>query len=78
MANKNDRRKYHQVPASNSYLDEEDAYHSDNDDFIQREIKNQRMQMKNQNEGLEMLSVSATRLGELSMNIHSELESQNK
>ena len=78
MVKKSSDNNYQQVPVSNSYLDDDDAYHSDNDDFIQRQIKNQRTQMKKQDEGLEMLSMSATRLGELSINIHSELESQNK
>ena len=36
------------------------------------------MQLKKQDEGLEMLSMSASRLGELSMNIHTELEDQNR
>uniref|UniRef100_A0A7S2P3Q0 t-SNARE coiled-coil homology domain-containing protein n=1 Tax=Leptocylindrus danicus TaxID=163516 RepID=A0A7S2P3Q0_9STRA len=65
--------KYQQVPISG------DSDDSDNDDdFIQRQIKDQRQQLQKQDEGLEMLSLSATRLGELSMNISTELDAQNK
>lgn len=65
--------KYQQIPIA----DESDDSDND-DDFIQRQIRNQRQELKNQDEGLEMLSLSATRLGELSMNISSELDAQNK
>ena len=65
--------KYQPV-SHNSYDDDDD----DNDDFIQRQIRNQREQMQKQDEGLDALSSSAMRLGELSMNIHDELNSQNR
>jgi glutaredoxin len=48
------------------------------DDFIQRQIKHQQLQIKKQDEGLEMLSKSADRLGQLSFGIHEELNQQNK
>lgn len=47
------------------------------DDFIQRQIKNQRIQMKKQDEGLEMLSESVNRLGVMSLGISEELNNQN-
>lgn len=78
MFNGNSRtsQKYSQVPLGDSraYSDSD----SDEDDFIQREIKSQKLQMKEQDEGLEMLSESAQRLGKLSMNISEELDTQNK
>ena len=66
--------KYRKVPINDNGFDSDD----DEDDFIQKQIRNQRMQLKKQDEGLEMLSMSASRLGELSMNIHTELEDQNR
>lgn len=56
-------------------------YDSDSDqedDFIQRQIRHQQLQIKKQDEGLEMLSKSADRLGQFSLGIHEELKSQNK
>jgi len=47
------------------------------DDFIQREIRQQQMMMKQQDEGLEMLGQSAERLSKISMGIHEELGHQN-
>jgi len=47
------------------------------DDFIQRQIKNQRVQMKKQDEGLEILSESVNRLGVMSLGISEELNNQN-
>mmetsp|Transcript_20381 Transcript_20381/g.26338 ORF Transcript_20381/g.26338 Transcript_20381/m.26338 type:complete len:128 (-) Transcript_20381:283-666(-) len=66
--------KYRKIPINDNGFDSDD----DEDDFIQKQIRNQRMQLKKQDEGLEMLSMSASRLGELSMNIHTELEDQNR
>mmetsp|Transcript_54027 Transcript_54027/g.80231 ORF Transcript_54027/g.80231 Transcript_54027/m.80231 type:complete len:132 (+) Transcript_54027:79-474(+) len=65
---------YSQVPLNDGFSDSSD---SDEDDFIQNEIRSQRQQLKEQDEGLEMLSQSAQRLGELSLNIHEELGQQN-
>mmetsp|Transcript_13993 Transcript_13993/g.27906 ORF Transcript_13993/g.27906 Transcript_13993/m.27906 type:complete len:129 (+) Transcript_13993:355-741(+) len=48
------------------------------DDFIQSQSRHQQDQLRIQDEGLEMLSVSAARLGELSLNIHEEVGTQNK
>jgi len=72
MFNKNKSHNYAQV-----------GYDSDNDlddfqdDFIQRQVNQQQLELKRQDEGLEMLSESANRLGTLSLGIHEELNSQN-
>ena len=59
-----------------------DIYDSDDsdqeDDFIQQQIRNQRLQLQQQDEGLELLSESAARLGSLSLGISEELNHQNK
>ena len=59
-----------------------DAYDSEEsdqeDDFIQQQIRSQRLQMQQQDEGLELLSESASRLGSLSLGISEELNHQNK
>ena len=67
---------YAQV-SRNDYSDSDDSS-VEGDDFIQSQIRQQRLQMKQQDEGLEMLSKSADRLGQLSLGIHEELGSQNK
>uniref|UniRef100_A0A7S4IM31 t-SNARE coiled-coil homology domain-containing protein n=1 Tax=Odontella aurita TaxID=265563 RepID=A0A7S4IM31_9STRA len=66
--------KYRQVP----HHDYSDSDSDEADDFISQQVRNQRLQMKRQDEGLEMLGQSADRLGQLSMNIHEELGQQNK
>eukprot|EP00567_Pseudictyota_dubia_P016175 CAMPEP_0197438308 /NCGR_PEP_ID=MMETSP1175-20131217/5346_1 /TAXON_ID=1003142 /ORGANISM="Triceratium dubium, Strain CCMP147" /LENGTH=133 /DNA_ID=CAMNT_0042968013 /DNA_START=274 /DNA_END=675 /DNA_ORIENTATION=- len=66
--------KYRQVP----HHDFSDSDSDEADDFISQQVRNQRQQMKEQDEGLEMLSQSADRLGMLSKNIHEELGHQNK
>ncbi len=57
------------------------GYDSDSDqeedDFVQRQIRQQQLELKKQDEGLEMLSESANRLGTLSLGIHEELNTQN-
>ncbi|KAL3761457.1 hypothetical protein ACHAWU_007416 [Discostella pseudostelligera] len=51
----------------------------DNEDFIQREIRQQQqLMMRQQDEGLEMLGESATRLSQISLGIHEELGQQMK
>jgi len=67
-------QRYSQVPVNEGYSDSD----SDDDDFIQKEIRSQRALMKHQDEGLEMLSSSADRLGKLSLGISEELDQQNK
>mmetsp|Transcript_26403 Transcript_26403/g.37706 ORF Transcript_26403/g.37706 Transcript_26403/m.37706 type:complete len:139 (+) Transcript_26403:35-451(+) len=70
--------KYSQV---RSYSDSDSDSSGDNiedDDFVQREIRQQQMMMKQQDEGLEMLGQSADRLSQISMGIHEELGHQNK
>ena len=47
-------------------------------DFVRDQIRSQRQQLKQQDEGLDMLGKSAERLGQLSMNISEELGQQNK
>lgn len=68
-------KKYSQVP-----LDEFSDDSSDDaaDDFVTRSMQQQKLQMQRQDQGLEMLSQSAARLGELSMGIHDELNQQNQ
>uniref|UniRef100_A0A6U0R1J2 t-SNARE coiled-coil homology domain-containing protein n=1 Tax=Eucampia antarctica TaxID=49252 RepID=A0A6U0R1J2_9STRA len=67
---------YAQVSTHN-YSDSDDSS-TEGDDFVQKQIRNQKLQMKQQDEGLEMLSQSADRLGQLSLGIHEELGNQNK
>jgi len=77
----NDSQKYMPLPQrgnKNGFLYHDSDSDSDEDDFIQSQIKSQQLQMKKQNQGLEMLSHSAQRLGTLSINITEELDSQNR
>ena len=67
--NKSTPHKYEQVSFESD--DEEE-------DFIQRQIRQQQMQIRKQDEGLEMLSQGAKRLGTLSLGISEELNHQNK
>jgi len=56
------------------------GYDSDSeqgDDFISQQIRQQQLQMKHQDDGLDMLTESANRLGTLSLGIHEELNQQN-
>mmetsp|Transcript_33490 Transcript_33490/g.61524 ORF Transcript_33490/g.61524 Transcript_33490/m.61524 type:complete len:136 (+) Transcript_33490:218-625(+) len=48
------------------------------DDFVAREIRQQKMMMKEQDQGLEMLGQSAERLSQISFGIHEELGHQTK
>lgn len=48
------------------------------EDFIQRQVRHQKMALRRQDEGLEMLSESASRLGSLSLGISEELGHQNR
>jgi hypothetical protein len=48
------------------------------DDFVSREIRQQKLLLKQQDVGLELLSESADRLAQISMGIHEELGHQNK
>jgi ABC-type transport system involved in cytochrome c biogenesis ATPase subunit len=48
------------------------------DDFATNSIQRQQQQMRQQDEGLEMLGQSADRLGQMSMTISEELGFQNK
>lgn len=50
----------------------------DEEDFIQQQIRLQRKQLKKQDEGLEMLSKQASRLGELSLVIAEEVAYQSR
>ena len=66
----NDRNSYHDV--------RRDDYSDDDDDFVEASHRRQQMQLEQQDEGLEMLSQSAERLGKMSMTISDELGQQNK
>ena len=72
------RQQYQQVSLS----DQDDSIHRDesdeDEDFIQHQIRLQRKQLKKQDEGLEMLSKQASRLGELSLVISEELNYQGR
>lgn len=58
-------------------LDEDDADDDHNDDFAANSVRRQQAQLQQQDEGLEMLSQSAERLGKMSMAISDELGQQN-
>mmetsp|Transcript_26328 Transcript_26328/g.44935 ORF Transcript_26328/g.44935 Transcript_26328/m.44935 type:complete len:136 (+) Transcript_26328:131-538(+) len=75
-SNHSGNQKYSQVPHYDSDSSSDDG--NPEDDFISREIRNQKMMMKQQDEGLEMLGQSADRLSKISLNIHEELGHQNK
>jgi ABC-type transport system involved in cytochrome c biogenesis ATPase subunit len=57
--------------------DDSDDANGDND-FTNNSLQRQQEQMRQQDEGLEMLSQSADRLGKMSMTISEELGHQNK
>lgn len=61
-----------------SLHDYSDDDSDDGNDFVSDQIRNQRQQLKQQDEGLDMLSKSADRLGALSLGISEELGQQNK
>lgn len=50
----------------------------DEDDIVRRHMRSQQEHLKKQDEGLEMLSQSAERLGKMSLTISEELGQQNK
>ena len=75
-SNKNAKGNYKPVSISEGY-DSDNSY-DDEEDFIQRQIRQQKMEYKKQDEGLEMLSESANRLGTLSLGISEELGQQNR
>lgn len=70
----NSKGQYKPVSITSYDSDESDQ----EDDFIQQEIRNQRLQLQEQDNGLEFLSESATRLGSMSLGISEELNHQNK
>jgi len=69
----NNRHDYSRV----GYDSDNDHDHDQEDDFISQQIRQQQLQMKQQDEGLDMLTESANRLGTLSLGIHEELNQQN-
>ena len=75
-SNQNSKHNYKPVAISEGY-GSDDSY-DDEEDFIQRQIRQQKMEYKKQDEGLEMLSESASRLGTLSLGISEELGQQNR
>jgi len=58
--------------------DDDDLGNAAQDDFVSREIRQQKLMLKQQDVGLELLSESADRLAQISMGIHEELGHQNK
>jgi hypothetical protein len=76
--NKNKDHNYSQVAISENYYDDSDDNDDDEEDFIQRQIRHQQLEMRKQDDGLDMLSQSASRLGTLSLGISEELGQQNK
>ena len=50
----------------------------DEDDIVRQHMRSQELHLQKQDEGLEMLSQSAERLGKMSMTISDELGQQNK
>ena len=76
--NQNKDHNYSQVSISETYYDDSDDNDDDEEDFIQRQIRHQQLEMRRQDDGLDMLSQSASRLGTLSLGISEELGQQNK
>jgi len=66
--------KYNELSVYSDSSDESD----DDDDFVRNHLRKQQQQLEQQDRGLEMLSQSAERLGQLSLNIHEELGQQNR
>mmetsp|Transcript_12993 Transcript_12993/g.27476 ORF Transcript_12993/g.27476 Transcript_12993/m.27476 type:complete len:139 (-) Transcript_12993:468-884(-) len=73
-----ERSKYSSVPHFSDSENDDSSSDGGEDDFISREIRQQQLQMKQQDEGLEMLGQSAERLSKISLGIHEELGHQNK
>ncbi|GMI46991.1 hypothetical protein TrCOL_g11120 [Triparma columacea] len=65
--------KYRKVPTY-----EDDYDNDDNDDFIMDAVRSQQQMMKDQDESLDVLGQGAARLGQISLEISSELKMQNK
>lgn len=75
MFSRNNPHSYKPVSiAENQFSDDSD----EEEDFIQRQLRHQKMELKRQDDGLDMLSQSASRLGTLSLGISEELGQQNK
>ena len=76
---------YKPITNNGGYYRNDDSDSSDDDlgtaaqdDFVSREIRQQKLLLKQQDVGLELLSDSADRLAQISMGIHEELGHQNK
>ena len=76
---------YKPITNNGGYYRNDDSDSSDDDlgtaaqdDFVSREIRQQKLMLKQQDVGLELLSESADRLAQISMGIHEELGHQNK
>mmetsp|Transcript_24074 Transcript_24074/g.27862 ORF Transcript_24074/g.27862 Transcript_24074/m.27862 type:complete len:139 (+) Transcript_24074:267-683(+) len=82
MFSTNKSHNYKPVSIAEGYRDGDDYDDSDQEeeeeDFVQRQIRHQQMELKKQDDGLDMLSESAVRLGTLSLGISEELGFQNK
>lgn len=77
-SNHSGSQKYSHVRGYSDSDSSSDGGNPGEDDFIQREIRQQQMMMKEQDQGLEMLGQSAERLSKISLGIHEELGHQNK
>ncbi len=78
MYSSNRSHNYKPVAIAEGSYSDDDGYDDEGEDFIQRQIRQQKMEMKRQDDGLEMLSQSASRLGTLSLGISEELGHQNR
>lgn len=65
--------RYGKLPTSDPY-DHED----EEEDFLQKQIRQQRQGIAEQDRDLELLSDSVTRLGEMSLEIGNEIQTQNR
>ncbi|GMH72705.1 hypothetical protein TrRE_jg11655 [Triparma retinervis] len=65
--------KYRKVPTY-----EDDYDNDDNDDFIMDAVRSQQQMLQDQDESLDILGQGAARLGQISLEISSELQTQNK
>jgi len=71
---KSNKDSYNQIPSTGPYRDDDDGT---NNNYTDRSIQAQQQMLKEQDAGLELLSQSAERLGQMSMSISEELNSQN-
>jgi ABC-type transport system involved in cytochrome c biogenesis ATPase subunit len=78
MFNKDGTKKGNYSHLSLDEFSDDDSDGGNDGDFATKSIQRQHEQMRQQDEGLEMLGQSADRLGQMSMTISEELGFQNK